>query len=213
MATGKVFFLSQAASVLEMSASLITNWTIGRPLRIVPQLSAVGTGSRNLYGVDDLCKFSFAHQLSMDGYAPGAIQPILDSFGEEFASLEFAVVTSGGPHHGPKPQGLQVQLIPKSQFDRDGWQVIEEAVRSSFGCYVLHISLIVEDVNQRVDKFLQKTTGKRGRQSPSQRPLSPQVTAYVEGGGEKFRVTRKFRKPEQEKGQEERINARGSKNR
>src|ERR1700690_1746638 len=95
----RVFFLSEAAAILDMPESLIKNWTIGRPLRITPSRAATGVGSRNLYNVLDLYRFGFAKHLSMDGLAPHAIQSILDAMGTDFSSAALAIVTggTGGP--------------------------------------------------------------------------------------------------------------------
>jgi len=192
MASNDPFFLSQAAKILGMPQTTVKNWTIGKPLRIDPHRSAVGSGFPNLYGIHDLYRFSIAKRLSMDGLAPRAIQSILDGLGADFTSSEFAIVTSDTGRHRSKRASLQVQVVSESQFDRDWWSVVNSQIRTSFGCHVLYISGITEDVNQRVDKFMQKAPGKRRSHSLAQHQLSQQAEAEVADNGEVPK--RKFRK-------------------
>jgi hypothetical protein len=191
MASNEPFFLSQAAKILEMPQTTVKNWTIGKPLRIDPHRSAVGSGFPNLYGIHDLYRFSIAKRLSMDGLAPRAIQSILDGLGADFTSSEFAIVTSGDGHHPrrSKRTNLQVQGFSQSQFDREGWSV----ARSSFGCHVLNILGITEDVNQRVDKFMQKPFGKRRTPNPGQQQLSAPTDVDQLEGDKVLKPGRKFR--------------------
>lgn len=184
MVNTEVFFLPQVAKILKMPESLIKNWSIGRGLRIVPHRRAVGSGSRNLYSMHDLYRFSIAHRLSIDGFAPRAIQSILDGLGADFTSSPFAVVTNAAAAGKPSRRTFQVQLLSES-LDRENWTVIEGAIRSSFGCHVLYVSGITADVNHRAERFLQKTFG---HQPPAQHD-SDQLA-----GGDTGQPTRKFRK-------------------
>jgi hypothetical protein len=191
MATTVTFFLSQVATVLGMPETLVKNWTIGKPVRIDLHRGAVGTGFPNLYDVHDLYRFATAKRLSLDGLTPSAIQSILDGLGEDFTSAEFAVVTSDARHYLPRSKGIkvQVQRFSQSQFDQDDLSSISNQFRSSIGCHVLYIAGITEDVNQRVDKFMQKNFGKRRTQQRlSRRPEKVEIPA----------ITRKFRTLENE---------------
>jgi DNA-binding transcriptional MerR regulator len=156
----EIFFLAHVAAIIQIPESLVKNWTIGRPLKIGTHRSAMGTGSRNLYNIHDLYRFAVAKRLSIDGFAPRAIQSILDGLSADFTSSEFAIVTCGAGHHlqRSKQINLQVQLISQLQLDREWWRIID-AVRSSFGCHILHIAGITENVDHRAEEFIRRSFG------------------------------------------------------
>jgi DNA-binding transcriptional MerR regulator len=199
MASGDVFLLSQAARVLEMTESQVKNWTIGRPLQIGPYRSATGTGSRNLYSMHDLYRFTIAQRLSIDGFAAPAIQSVLDALREaDLTSTKVAIVVPVLRRYLPRSKGikLEVQVVPDSQSEQDWLSVVDSRIRTSYGCHVLYIAGITKDVNHQVDKFLQKTFGKRRSHGLAPHQLSRQAEAEVAVTGKE--PTRKFRKSEKE---------------
>ncbi len=74
-----VFTLGEVAELLRVPKTRIKNWTIGRPLRIVPRiLAGQGKGSRNLYSLEDVYVFALVNQLYRDGFGTAAIKRVLD---------------------------------------------------------------------------------------------------------------------------------------
>jgi hypothetical protein len=195
MAGDEKFVVSQVAKILQMPEPLVKDWTNGRRLRIGPQRSAVGRGFPNLYGAVELYKLAIARQLSIDGFTPRAIQRIVDNLGVEFASADFAVVTSDDRHYVPrsKRSNMHVQVVHESQSGEHWWSAVNDQIRTALGCHVLYIAGITQDVNQRVDKFMRKAFGKRRSPILAQHQLSPQAEAEVTATSE---PKRKFRKPE-----------------
>jgi hypothetical protein len=73
-----VFTLGEVAELLKVPKTRIKNWTIGRPLRIVPGiLAGQGKGSRNLYSLEDVYVFALINQLYRDGLTNEAIKDVL----------------------------------------------------------------------------------------------------------------------------------------
>ena len=73
-----VFSLGEVAQLLKVPNTRIKNWTIGRPLRIVPRiLAAQGKGSRNLYSLEDVYVFALVNQLYKDGFTSAVIKCVL----------------------------------------------------------------------------------------------------------------------------------------
>src|SRR5437016_4392555 len=73
-----VFSLGDVAEILQLPKSRVKNWTIGRPLKIVPKvLAAQGTGSRNLYSIEDVYVMGFIKQLSENGISSKTIKKLL----------------------------------------------------------------------------------------------------------------------------------------
>lgn len=173
----QVFYLSELATILHMPESLVQNWTMGRPLRITPHRSATGSGSRNLYAVNDLYRFGIARHLSMDGFAPHAIQSIVDAMGSDFSSAALAIVTcaTGGSVPWKRRSKPHLRLVSKAQYDRHGWSVIEHQVSKSVGCYVLSIPGITQTVNDLIAAFLQRKSANPPRKPVVQRtrPVKP----------------------------------------
>src|SRR5437762_201021 len=85
----QVFTLGEVAAILQLPKSRVKNWTIGRPLKIIPKvLAAKGTGSRNLYSIEDVYVMGFIKQLSEDGFSSKTIKQLLALHGEMWAVLE-----------------------------------------------------------------------------------------------------------------------------
>jgi hypothetical protein len=74
-----VFTLAEVAELLRAPKTRIKNWTIGRPLKIVPRiLAGQGKGSRNLYSLEDVYVFALVDRLHRDGLSNEAIRHVLD---------------------------------------------------------------------------------------------------------------------------------------
>lgn len=148
----RIFFQSEVAALLGMPDTLVKSWTIGRPLRITPERSAAGSGTRNLYSVEDLYSFAIAKQLSMDGFASHAIQSILDALGNESASAIFAIASSGNGVTMPWKRWIKpkVKIVSPAQFEKEGWNLATDCANGSLGCYVLNIQGIVKAVDVRL---------------------------------------------------------------
>jgi DNA-binding transcriptional MerR regulator len=158
-----IFVASEAAQILGLTVTKIRNLTSGRNLRIRPMIGAHGTGSRNLYGREDLYRLGIATELNKDGFTAQRIQSVFDQLN---ASLEFAallIVTVPGDNHLPWVQkgNIHVQVVPKSQFNRERWNILDGPIRNSLGCYVLDIGAIAQRVDHQIATFRTAVTASR----------------------------------------------------
>lgn len=89
------------AKVVRMPLTKAKNWTMGRPIRFQASLRAgKGTGSRNLYSLDDVYLMGVAHECSKTGMAAKAIGKLIEAVKAKFPSGLGAVDTlyvSRGP--------------------------------------------------------------------------------------------------------------------
>ncbi len=70
----EIFELPEVAEVLGMPLTKARNWTIGRPLTIPASVrKATGTGTRNLYNIEDVYLMGLANEFSKAGFAAKAI--------------------------------------------------------------------------------------------------------------------------------------------
>jgi DNA-binding transcriptional MerR regulator len=75
-----VFELSEMAALLGMSQIKAKNWTAGRPFKIPASVrTATGTGSRNLYSIEDVYLMALANEFSKAGFAAKAIGRLLEA--------------------------------------------------------------------------------------------------------------------------------------
>src|SRR5260370_38087844 len=75
----EIFELSEMAKLLGVPFTKARNWTIGRPLSIPASVrTATGTGSRNLYSIDDVYLMGLANEFSKAGFAAMAIGKLLE---------------------------------------------------------------------------------------------------------------------------------------
>ena len=150
-----VFELSEVAGLLHLSSSTVKNWTIGRPLSIQPSIRAEGgTGSRNLYGRDDVCLFALVTQLTRDGFATRTLKHVL----EELAVLKeregglapvlahYSTLVISSPHERTKVQFLAGDLTTAVH------EQLREDVR---GCYILDLTKLVKWVELRIKHFVE----------------------------------------------------------
>ena len=76
----EIFELAEMAEVLGMPLTKARNWTIGRPLSIPASVrTATGTGSRNLYSIEDVYLMGLANEFSKAGFAAKAIGRLLEA--------------------------------------------------------------------------------------------------------------------------------------
>jgi hypothetical protein len=175
----RVFFQSEVAALLEMPDSLIKSWTIGRPLRITPQRRATGSGTRNLYGREDLYRFAIAKHLSMDGFASHAIQFILDALGNQLSSAGFAIVSGGSKVTTPWRRCIEpkVHLVASAEFEKKRWTLANDPANDSMCFYFLNIRAIVSAVDVRVEGASKR--GVATTRSPKKRSESPSRSKRV----------------------------------
>src|SRR6266851_10094465 len=74
------FELSDITKILSMSPIKAKNWTAGRPFKIPASIrTATGTGSRNLYSIEDVYLMGLANEFSKAGFAAKAIGKLLEA--------------------------------------------------------------------------------------------------------------------------------------
>jgi DNA-binding transcriptional MerR regulator len=111
-----VFELPEIAKVLEMPLTKARNWTIGRPLSIPASIRpATGTGSRNLYSIEDVYLMALANEFSKAGFAAKAIGKLLEVVeAKKLAEIEWLTVWRGKNFNvipgktPPPPEGVLV---------------------------------------------------------------------------------------------------------
>ena len=75
-----VFELSEMTTLLGMSVVKAKNWTAGRPFKLPASVrTATGTGSRNLYSIEDVYLMGLANEFSKAGFAAKAIGRLLEA--------------------------------------------------------------------------------------------------------------------------------------
>jgi len=80
-----IFELAEMAKVVGMPFTKAKNWTMGRPIRFRASLrSGMGTGSRNLYSLDDVYFMGIAYECSKTGMAAKAIGRLIDEVRKRF---------------------------------------------------------------------------------------------------------------------------------
>jgi DNA-binding transcriptional MerR regulator len=156
-----VFTLGAVAKILGLPKTRVKNWTIGRPLKIVPEISAgQGKGSRNLYSFEDIHVFALVNELDRDGFSSRAIKRILDLDGQQVfiegepnerfklrlgrvvGNASFLVISrqDGNPH-------------PHFVSGRVAWGEIAKRETGVRGKYILDLQKLAADVQERVAKF------------------------------------------------------------
>ena len=80
-----IFELAEMAQVIGMPFAKAKNWTMGRPIRLQASLrSGMGTGSRNLYSLDDVYLMGIAYDSSKAGMAANAIGKLVEAVRKRF---------------------------------------------------------------------------------------------------------------------------------
>src|SRR5207245_1472423 len=94
----KVFELAEMAELLGMPLTKARNWTIGRPLSIAASIrTATGTGSRNLYSIEDVYLMGLANEFSKAGFAAKAIGRLLEAVdAKRLAEMDWLTVWRAG---------------------------------------------------------------------------------------------------------------------
>jgi hypothetical protein len=120
MQTVKVFELLEMEKILGLKTGKAKNWTNGRTgIVIEPSVrKASGTGSRNLYSLQDLYLLGVAEEFSKAGFAAKAIGRLLEAarpmLGEVDRNTAWTVYrrTGAGPFHiergRSRPEGMML---------------------------------------------------------------------------------------------------------
>jgi hypothetical protein len=80
-----IFELAEMAKAVGMPFAKAKNWTMGRPIRLQASLrSGMGTGSRNLYSLDDVYMMGVAYECGKAGMAAKAIGKLVEAVRKKF---------------------------------------------------------------------------------------------------------------------------------
>jgi hypothetical protein len=142
----KVFSLSEVAAILDAPLNRIKAWTIGRPFKIVPTLRAArGTGSPNLFSVEDVYLFALVQRLQDDCLDSKFIKWVIADrrVRENFCTVNYFVGRAVG---GKQPVFLFTDTL---QLERLKVQPNE----ISCVLYLVNLRLLVNDVNRRIAKL------------------------------------------------------------
>ncbi len=134
----EVFELPEVAEILGLDLAKAKNWSNGRTgLVIEPSVrKATGTGSRNLFSLNDLYLFGIAQACSKTGFAAAAIGKLVDSLRPKYPDLSrVPILTLWRPKAGERFE------ITESSKDPDAsiW------VR-------LDVPRVCKDINYRIKK-------------------------------------------------------------
>jgi len=93
-----VFELSEMTTLLGMSQIKAKNWTAGRPFKMPASVrTATGTGSRNLYSIEDVYLMGLANEFSKAGFAAKAIGRLLEAVeAKQLAEIDWLTVWRAG---------------------------------------------------------------------------------------------------------------------
>src|SRR5436309_15251745 len=93
-----VFELSEMTTLLGMSQIKAKNWTAGRPFKLPASVrTATGTGSRNLYSIQDAYLMGLANEFSKAGFAAKAIGKLLEAVdAKRLAEIDWLTVWRAG---------------------------------------------------------------------------------------------------------------------
>jgi DNA-binding transcriptional MerR regulator len=147
MAEIQIFELSEVADLLDLTASTVKNWTIGRPLSIKPSIRASrGKGSRNLYSREDVCALALAAQLSRDGFTLQTVQRVLKALKgrSELLGSSYSTLVISGSGGQPKIDFLSGQI---------SIGVHEQLRADALGRYVLNLKKLVAWVESQIAKM------------------------------------------------------------
>jgi hypothetical protein len=132
-----------------MPKSLVKNWTIGRPLRLLPTLrQAQGTGSRNLYSREDLYRFALAKQLSGDGFSMTTLQRVTDFVGQFDNSKRFSYVVL--QRKGDASPFINL-IINKGPGKLSRSTVLKNWSSKEPGFYCLDTRLLLKNVDETIE--------------------------------------------------------------
>jgi len=144
-----VFTLGEVAQIVGAPKARIKNWTIGRPLKVIPKvLAGKGKGSRNLFALEDVYLMALVNRLRKDGISSGTIQDVIESAQGNFERITAIVLFR---RHGK--WDLMVHL--GGSFNPEA--ILEMAVESP-GVYVLDFKLLVKQVKVGVAKLRGRET-------------------------------------------------------
>ena len=145
-----VFTLGDVAEILQVPKSRIKNWTIGRPLKIVPRvLAGKGKGSRNLYSLEDLYLFALVNQLYADGLSNNAIQYVVDAAFRtpKLGPVQFFSLTvEKGEFRGKF-------MTSEREWETTPTKRRRATPKITAGTYTLNVADVVAWVNHRITKL------------------------------------------------------------
>ena len=157
-----MFTLGAVAKLLGLPKTRVKNWTIGRPLRIIPEISAgEGKGSRNLYSLTDVYVFALVNELDRDGFSSQTIKRLLGVDGS-YGVLEW----ERPPERFTVKLGALVRhcsFLVLSRKDgkvagdfiagRAAWGEIAKRETGIRGKYILDLRKLSAEVDGRIVKF------------------------------------------------------------
>jgi DNA-binding transcriptional MerR regulator len=140
----QVFELAEMAEILGLPLAKAKNWTNERTgLVIEPSIrKATGTGSRNLYSVEDLYLMAIAREFSRAGFAPAAIAKVLEAIKPRLPKLRWAQTVTVSR---PKPSGPFRLLERKEKPDAGLW-------------HTLQIGPLLDAIDSAAERFQNKLT-------------------------------------------------------
>jgi len=143
----QIFELSEVADLLDLTPSIVKNWTIGRPLTIKPSIRASrGKGSRNLYSRDDVLVLALAAQLSRDGFALNTVQRVLKELKGRSHLLGSALSALVISSSGGKPE---IKFLAGGPITIG----VHEQLRADvMGRYVLNLTKLASWIESRISK-------------------------------------------------------------
>jgi hypothetical protein len=142
----QVFSLSEVAAILDVPPNRIKAWTVGRPFRIVPTLrSARGTGSPNLFSLEDVYLFALVAQLEFDDLRTNFIKWVIADrrVRENFTAYKYFLVRASG---GRQPELFFLPTLRLEDL---------KAKPNEVSCVPYHVNLplLVKRVNQGIEKL------------------------------------------------------------
>jgi hypothetical protein len=138
----QVFELAEMAEILDLPLTKAKNWTNERTgLVIEPSIrKATGTGSRNLYSLDDLYLMGIAREFSHAGFAPTAIAKVLDIFKPRLPKLRWAKAVALSRTRPDGPFRLHGRI---ERLDATLW-------------HMLNIGPLLDTIDAAVERFQKK---------------------------------------------------------
>lgn len=94
----QVFELPEMTEILGMPLTKAKNWAAGRPFKFPASIrAATGTGTRNLYSIEDLYLLGLANEFSKAGFAAMAIGKLLEAIdAKKLAQMNWLTVWRAG---------------------------------------------------------------------------------------------------------------------
>ena len=201
--TGLPYTFSEVAELVGLPEATVKNWTFGRPLAITPSVSTGGgQGSRSLYSLYDVWRFAVARELVAAGFAPRAIQPVIDQLTDVHLSrcYDYGAISIIRARESPDLLTVEFLAKPDIELDRvagrerrsivvmapaeesrpsdrglpDRKYFTELSNRGITGAFILDLSLIVAEIDYR-DAEIEKRREARTRRARARRATRPRL--------------------------------------